>query len=587
MPLAALPSLLRVIPRPKPSSNLFSRFSQPSLISARLSSTQPTLTTMPPLQLKTPKGTKDWDGRDDALRSRIFSTIRTVFERRGGEPLDTPVFERKEILANKYGEDSKLIYDLQDQGGELCSLRYDLTVPFARYMAMNGLTSMKRYQFGKVYRRDAPAMTKGRMREFWQCDFDIAGRYDPMIADAELLRLITQVFDALGWRGQYTIKMNHRKILDGLFSISGVPPEKFRTISSAVDKLDKSPWSDVKREMVEEKGLEESIADKIGTFVNQKGGADLLKSLQADPELSAEPAAKEGLQDMEMLFAYLAHFNVLPVLSFDMSLARGLDYYTGLIYEVITEGSAPSTTAGEKGARTGKKEKAGKKGADAEDGSQDPNVGVGSVAAGGRYDNLIKDLAKSAEFKKELDVPCVGVSFGVERIFSIMKARAEASPSQQLTRPKTEVYVMAFPKGLLHERMEVASTLEQAGISTAYMWKEGARLDKQFKEAEGVGAVFSVILGEEELRQGLVKVKENGLPAGHEEKDGVMVGRGELVGEMKKKLEGDESKRRLGELRELSRKAEAATGKEKEELMAELLKKLSMSGTEVNGLPMR
>jgi histidyl-tRNA synthetase len=147
-------------------------------------------------------------------------------------------------LQGKYGEDSKLIYDLEDQGGEKCSLRYDLTVPFARYLAMNTdcKTPIKRYHIAKVYRRDQPAMTKGRMREFYQCDFDIAGQYESMIPDAEIVRVLYEVLNALQV-GPFTIKMNHRKILDGLFEACGVPESQFRTICSAVDKLDKVSFS--------------------------------------------------------------------------------------------------------------------------------------------------------------------------------------------------------------------------------------------------------------------------------------------------------------------------------------------------------
>lgn len=193
----------------------------------------------PKFNLKVPKGTRDWDGKDMVIRDKIFQSIVTVFKKHGAQTIDTPVFELKEILSGKYGEDSKLIYDLADQGGELCSLRYDLTVPFARWLAMNpNIQSIKRYHISKVYRRDQPAMTKGRMREFYQCDFDIAGTYDPMIADAEILRITTEILDSLDL-GTYTIKINHRKILDGLFEVCGVPQDKIRTISSAVDKLDK------------------------------------------------------------------------------------------------------------------------------------------------------------------------------------------------------------------------------------------------------------------------------------------------------------------------------------------------------------
>lgn len=279
--------------------------------------------------LKTPKGTKDWAGSDALLRDRIFTTIADVFKRHGGTALDTPVFELREILAGKYGEDSKLIYDLQDQGGEICSLRYDLTVPFARWLAMNtDVRSIKRYHIAKVYRRDQPAVSKGRMREFYQCDFDIAGQFDPMVPDAEVLRIVTEVFEELGWQGRYGIKINHRKVLDGLFEVCGVPQEKIRPISSAVDKLDKMPWAEVRKEMVEEKGLDGEVADRIEKYVNLKGGRDLLDSLLQDEALVANASAKAGLDDMGLLMDYLDAFGVLDRMSFDLSLARGLDYCT-------------------------------------------------------------------------------------------------------------------------------------------------------------------------------------------------------------------------------------------------------------------
>lgn len=220
-------------------------------------------------------------GVDIAIRDKIFERITTVFKKHGAVSLDTPVFELKEILAGKYGEDSKLIYDLKDQGGEISSLRYDLTVPFARWLAMNpAVTSIKRYHLAKVYRRDQPAVTKGRMREFYQCDFDIAGNYDPMLPDAEVLRIAAEILDGLNI-GEYTIKLNHRKILDGLFEVCGVPADKIRPISSAVDKLDKSPWDEVKKEMTEQKGLDPEVADKIGEFVLKKGMQMIVSHLRS------------------------------------------------------------------------------------------------------------------------------------------------------------------------------------------------------------------------------------------------------------------------------------------------------------------
>jgi histidyl-tRNA synthetase len=402
------------------------------------------------------------------IRDKIFATITNVFKRHGAVTVDTPVFELKEILAGKYGEDSKLIYDLADQGGEICSLRYDLTVPFARWLAMNrDIQNIKRYHIAKVYRRDQPAMTKGRMREFYQCDFDIAGTYDPMLPDAEIVRIVTEVFEGLGWKGRYTIKLNHRKILDGIFEVCGVPTDKIRTISSAVDKLDKLPWAEVRKEMTEEKGLAEEVADKIGEYVVQKGQQDLLTKLQAEPTLTANPLMKAGLEDMVLLFNYLEAFGSMANVSFDLSLARGLDYYTGVIFEIVTEGSAPLTatsTATVAPPKPSKKPAHSKPGTDFdEDRSSDPSVGVGSIAAGGRYDNLV------GMFSGRTQIPCVGISFGVDRIFSITKARMAAeSGAAQVRNNEVDVYVMAFGgkgfTGLLNERMAVCTRLWDAGI---------------------------------------------------------------------------------------------------------------------------
>ncbi|KAK3383151.1 hypothetical protein B0T24DRAFT_36693 [Lasiosphaeria ovina] len=517
-------------------------------------------------EIKTPKGTIDWDGSDMIIREKIFSTITEVFKRHGGVTIDTPVFELREILAGKYGEDSKLIYDLADQGGELCSLRYDLTVPFARYLAMHkNITQIKRYHIAKVYRRDQPAVKKGRMREFYQCDFDIAGAFDPMIPDAEIIRIINEVFDSLGWQGAYTIKLNSRKILDGIFQVCGVPENLIRPISSAVDKLDKMPWEDVRKEMVDEKGLDPAVADKIGKWVVLKGQRDLLEKLKQDEDLSENPSMQQGFADLEALFTYLEYFGALHTVSFDLSLARGLDYYTGVIYEVVTEGSAPEVSASAAAAAAASdsvsktpRKKSGKPGDPDEDRSNDPTVGIGSVAAGGRYDNLV------GMFSGKSQVPCVGISFGIDRIFSITKARMKAQHKTEEPRKNdVDVFVMAFGggkdfTGLLKERSEICASLWSAGIkvslasgtvvrerragyiqtrpltSSLIMWgltfvkaeflyKLKPKFQNQFKAAEANGVPFALILGEDELAQGKARLKEMGLPDDHPLKEGELI----------------------------------------------------------------
>jgi histidyl-tRNA synthetase len=300
---------------------------------------------------KIPKGARDFLPDQMRIREQAFGVIRRVFKRHGAVEIDTPVFELKEVLTGKYGEDSKLIYDLADQGGELLSLRCkepstrplflshsfspftdDLTVPFARFLAMNSFGNIKRYHMAKVYRRDNPAITRGRYREFYQCDFDIAGAYRPMISDAEVLTVATEILTELPI-GDFLIKINHRGILDAIFEIAGVPIEKFRPICSAVDKLDKADWSEVKAEMVGEKGLAPEVADRIGTFVLHKGEPrEMSRRLLELGLFGTHKGALKALEEMSLLFDYLDAMGSLKNISFDMSLARGLDYYTGVIY---------------------------------------------------------------------------------------------------------------------------------------------------------------------------------------------------------------------------------------------------------------
>ncbi|KAJ6297195.1 hypothetical protein OIU78_022844, partial [Salix suchowensis] len=287
---------------------------------------------------KLPKGTRDFANEQMVIRERAFSIIADVFKRHGATSLDTPAFELRETLMGKYGEDSKLIYDLADQGGELCSLRYDLTVPFARYVAMNGITSFKRYQIAKVYRRDNPS--KGRYREFYQCDFDIAGQYEEMGPDFEIVKVLTELLDELNI-GDYEVKLNHRKLLDGMLEICGVPPEKFRTICSSIDKLDKQSFEQVKKEMVEEKGLAVETADRIGTFVKEKDSPkELLSKLkQEGSEFLQNASSSRALDELEILFDALERSKCIDKVVFDLSLARGLDYYTGVIFEAVFKGT--------------------------------------------------------------------------------------------------------------------------------------------------------------------------------------------------------------------------------------------------------
>lgn len=420
------------------------------------------------------------------------------------------------------------------------------------------IQSIKRYHLAKVYRRDQPAMTKGRLREFYQCDFDIAGTYDPMLPDAEILRILSEVFQELGWEGRYSIQINHRGILDGIFEVCGVPKEKIRTISSAVDKLDKASWEEVRKEMTEEKGLDGDIADQIWNYVQKKGGRDVLQQLRDDEKLAENKSMQKGMDDMDLLFNYLDAFKVLDKTEFNLSLARGLDYYTGLIFEVITEGSVPPAKSENrnnslKPPRPSKKEKAVNN--FDEDRSDDPSVGVGSVAAGGRYDELV------GMFSGKSQIPCVGLSLGVDRIVSIAKARMEADKAAAALRSsEVDVFVMAFGgkgfTGLLVERLKVCKILWDAGIKAEFAYKQKPKLPAQFKAAETNEVPFAVILGEDEQVKGQVRIKELGLEAGHAEKDGVLVDLTNLVEEVKQRLRRKDEKLAGGNVEEEQKTAD-------------------------------
>ncbi|KAM0932786.1 putative histidine--tRNA ligase [Dioscorea sansibarensis] len=433
---------------------------------------------------KIPKGTRDFGKEQMAIRERAFSVIVGVFKKHGAVALDTPVFELRETLMGKYGEDSKLIYDLADQGGELCSLRYDLTVPFARYLAMNNISALKRYQIAKVYRRDNPS--KGRYREFYQCDFDIAGQYEAMEPDFEVVRVLTELLNELSI-GDYEVKLNHRKLLDGMLEICGVPSEKFRTVCSSIDKLDKQTIEHIKKELVEDKGLTSETADRIGAFVKKRGSPlEILSELTSEgSQFLGNSDSVVALDELKILFTALDKSKCLNKVVFDLSLARGLDYYTGVIFEAVFKGTTQ----------------------------------VGSIAAGGRYDNLVGMFSGKV-------VPAVGVSLGIERVFTIME-QLEKDRNQVIRATETQVLVVILGKDLTLAA-ELVSELWDAKIKAEFGLTK--RVMNNITRAKQSGIPWMVIVGESELLEGVVKLKN--IEANEEE----AIQRDKIVEELQRRL---------------------------------------------------
>lgn len=434
--------------------------------------------------MKTPKGTRDYGPLECKVRERVIAKIRETFRRHGGVGIETPVFELKETLTGKYGEDTKLIYDLKDQGGEICALRYDLTVPFARYCAMNKVTQMKRYQIGRVYRRDQPVMGKGRYREFYQCDFDICGDFDLMMADAEIVQLATEVLSSLDLGHPFTIKLNHRGLIDGIFESCGVPAELFRPICSAVDKLDKIPWEEVKQEMTGEKGLDPAIADAISQYV-LRSSTDclaLLTELQADAKLTSSKRAATALNELRLLFGYLAAFDALANVRFDLSLARGLDYYTGVIFEAVLEGTD----------------------------------GIGSISGGGRYDGLVSmfsGIGKKGK-KPPKPVPCVGFSVGIERIFSFLCERSTLR-KQSDTLLLIAQFPCPDPAAATIHRMRLTRSLWSQGFPVEIMPKVKPTLKAALTFADTRHIPYVGIIGVDEMANDAITIKD--LKAGEQD----------------------------------------------------------------------
>lgn len=319
-----------------------------------------------------------------------------------------------------------------------------------------------------------------------------------MMPDAEVLKVAVDILSSLPI-GDFVIKLNHRLLLDAMLEIAGVPASKFRPICSAIDKLDKEPWAAVRAEMVDDKGLDGAAADAIGRMVQLRGEPNaILAALTAEGSFFAGHAgAATALGELRTLFAYLTSLGgALSHLLFDLSLARGLDYYTGVIYEAVLT---------------------------------DPTVGVGSIAAGGRYDNLVGMFAAPGT----PPIPCVGVSIGVERVFAIMEARAAAAAAAGLKRKPVSVFVASIPAerpghDMALARMSVAAELWAAGFTAEMMYADNPKLAKQMTACLEAGTPYIVILAEDELDKGLVGVKDL---AGREQ---VAVPRAELVATLRR-----------------------------------------------------
>ncbi len=399
--------------------------------------------------------------KEQILFNSIYDKIRSVYEKYGFLPIDTPTIELSEVLLAKAGgETEKQIYRFTKGENDL-SLRFDLTVPLARYASMHEpqlVFPFKRYQMSKVFRGERPQ--KGRFREFYQCDIDIIGADElPLVYDAEIPAVICDVFKTLNI-GAFTIRLNNRKILGGFFSSIGLA-DKITDVLRIIDKLEKIGADGVRKELTEAGADEETIA-KILAFVEISGTTDeilaKLSALGIEDEVFAQ-----GVYELSEVVRYMRAFKI-PEENFaiDLTIARGLDYYTGTVYETMLNDYKK----------------------------------LGSVCSGGRYENL-------TGYYTDKKMPGIGISIGLTRLFSqLLDAGVISAENASLAK----VLVIPMDKDALPFALSTAATFRSAGIATdVYLYEKGMK--QKMKYADRLGIPYAAIIGETEVQNGVVSLK--------------------------------------------------------------------------------
>lgn len=406
------------------------------------------------------KGMRDFLPERMLLRQHVIGVLRDVFERHGFEPIDTPALEYYESLAGKYGEDERLIYHFEDHGGREIGLRYDLTVPLARFVAVHRnelVFPFKRYHIGPVWRADRPQ--KGRYREFWQCDADIVGAKS-MLADADVVSIVIEALRGIQMPN-FVVHINHRKLLESLALYAGVSAEQAPSVYRAIDKLGKIGDDGVVREL-EATGVDRAIADRIVDLVSTSGAPDAVLSAVSE-RLAGIDLARDAISDLEDLFEFLAALGAPPEhYVLDLALARGLEYYTGPVFETTVE---------------------------------EPKIG--SLGGAGRYDGLVGMFSGQ-------DIPATGMSLGLERIIDVVEELGLLNVPPTISA----VFVTIFDAERTIESLSIASRLRVVGIPTEVAMEENRDLGRQLRYAGRRKIPYALVVGPDEVERGVVIVRD-------------------------------------------------------------------------------
>ena len=415
--------------------------------------------------MKTAKGTIDYDPKLFGRLYKIINIIRKNVLLMGVEEIDTPTMELTKVLLNKYGDEAenKLIYKLEKIGTEDLSLRYDLTVPLQRYIESEQIESIKRFQTGKVYRKDTPNQSRCRLREFIQADYDIVGEYELMIPEAEIMRLITISMKQIGIEN-YVIKINFRNNLEKIVSLAKIDMNLFKSVCTSIDKLDKHSWSYVTNEL-KLKGLSDESISILQTLLNNNYQDDSINS------------------ELTKLMEYGEIFNYNKYIQFDSKLARGLDYYTGIIYEVLsTEKILENPSEDLEDTKDIENTK-----------DEDEIMTNPTIIAGGRYDKLIK-------YKNKKYLPAIGVSFGINRIEMFMEKKDE-----NINQGPMRIYVVSEFQ-YIKKKLEIVNYLWNNGYKVQYYDGQKKNI-KQINQAIKENYHYILIYGEDGPEN--IKVKRN------------------------------------------------------------------------------
>lgn len=411
-------------------------------------------------EIRVPRGMRDILPEQMVRRQYVINVIREVFEEFGFEPLQTPVMELTETLMGKYGSEAeKLIYTARHRGGrEDLSLRYDLSVPLCRVVAMypDLPKPFKRYQIAPVWRAERPQ--KGRYREFFQCDADTVGSAS-MLADAETINLIYEILTRLGFT-KFMVNVNNRKILNGIGQFSGVPDELLSGLYRSIDKLDKIGLDGVKQELRDNE-IPANVIEKLLDLLQIEGENRTVLAALRD-RLKDSPEALEGIAEMDEIIQHLETVGISDEFyKVKFAMVRGLEYYTGPIYETTVEDMP------------------------------------GSITGGGRFDNLVGMFM-------EHSYPATGTTIGIERIIDVMEQRGMYPPNVGQTT--AQALVTIFDENLVDESLKIANMLRKAGIKTA-LYFENDKLGNQIKYANRKGIPFVVIAGPDEVRSDQVTIR--------------------------------------------------------------------------------